>query len=204
MRVNVNVLNDTIQGRDGKAPYIGENGHWYVWDNDSETWVDSGVWAGNGPTIVEVIWNSDRSLTFFFGDGTRYTTPPLNGIDGNKIVYWTDSDKTLRPEGYDGEGIWHISDTGYSVMTSSTFPYGFPSKGDFIITKGGCLLKCTSTSTIGIRESFEWVCVANLNGESTVGDEITVKRLNVTEHASIVGLAFREVDVNGVTHLRLE
>lgn len=33
-------------GPDGHSPYIGQNGHWYVWDSSTGAYVDSGVSAG--------------------------------------------------------------------------------------------------------------------------------------------------------------
>ena len=33
-------------GADGHSPYIGVNGHWYVWDTNTSAFVDSGVSAG--------------------------------------------------------------------------------------------------------------------------------------------------------------
>ena len=205
MLVNVNVLNDGIQGRDGQAPYIGENGHWYVWDNDTEQFVDSGVWAGNGPTIVDVIANPDKSFTFFFGDGTNYTTPSLKGADGNKIVYWTDNDKSYVPEGYDEEGIWHSATMGETQLRSTnSWPYGYPEVGDFIATKGGEILICTARGQLGFFESATWKCLANLNGDLTRADEFTIDKLFVNEYASIVGFVFKELVIDGVTHFRVE
>ena len=32
-------------GTDGKSPYIGENGNWYVYNDLTQTWVDTGVRA---------------------------------------------------------------------------------------------------------------------------------------------------------------
>jgi len=204
MLVNVNVLNDGIQGRDGEAPYIGENGHWYVYDNETNQWIDSGVWAGNGPTISEVYVNADKSITFYFGDGTNYTTPSLKGADGNKIVYWTYDNKALYPEGYDPEGVYHPASFGEVQLFASQFPDGYPEEGDYIVTKGGALLRCTARGYLGFFESASWRCVANFNGSATMGDEFTVNRLFATDYANIVGLMFKEVVIGGVTHFRIE
>ena len=55
-------------GADGETPYIGENQNWWVWDVDTEDYVDSGVSAEGKP-------------------GQKGDTP-VRGVD-----YWTDADK---------------------------------------------------------------------------------------------------------------
>lgn len=200
MLINVNVLNDGIQGRDGEAPYIGENGHWYVWDNDTEQWVDSGVWAGNGPTIVDCIVNADKSITFFFGDGTSYTTPSLKGADGNKIVYYTNNAKNYMEEGYDGEGIYHSATMLHVQLTPQRFPQGYPNTGDYVVTRGGCLFYCNNRSMM----YADLVCYANMNGNITKLNELTIDKLFVNNYASIVGFVFKEVVIDNVVHFRIE
>ena len=62
-------------GTPGKQPIIGENKNWYIWDSESERYVDSGVCAEGKD-------GSDGS------DGKDGYTP-VKGKD-----YWTESDKT--------------------------------------------------------------------------------------------------------------
>lgn len=204
MLINVQMLNDGLRGRDGKSPYIGDNGHWFTWDDEAEEWIDTGVIAGTGPTITEVYVNPDYSITFFFSDGTSYTTPPIKGVDGTKIIYWTDSTKNYEVEGIDDEGVYHTASTGSNTMYEEEFPYGYPEEGDYIVTKGGCVLRCIAVNSSGVLPVFDWVCVANLNGTATIGNEFTVPTLYVTGYANIVGFIFREVVIDGVTHFRLE
>ncbi len=201
MRVNVNVLNDTIRGRDGISPYIGENNHWYVWDPQTDSFVDTGVYAGQGPTITDCYVNPDYTITYYFGDGTSFTTPSIRGADGNKIVYWTEERKDILPEGYDEQGIHHSAAIGRVQLTPAKFPNGYPKAGDYIITKGGALLYCTRCD--GVVWCY-WECVANFNGSATSGDEFTVNRLYAMNYANLAGLTFREVEINGVKHVVLE
>ncbi len=83
-----------------KAPYIGENGNWFVWDSQMKTFVDTGVFA-TGPEGPRGIQGTpgvrgEKGETGAVGaDG--YT--PQRGID-----YWTDEDKT-EIKGYVDEAI---------------------------------------------------------------------------------------------------
>lgn len=43
--VNVPPVSGLIKGRDGYSPYIGENGTWIYWNDESREWVDTGVKA---------------------------------------------------------------------------------------------------------------------------------------------------------------
>lgn len=40
--VNVNVKN-FVPGKPGKSPYIGDNGHWFYYDEQTDQWLDSGT-----------------------------------------------------------------------------------------------------------------------------------------------------------------
>ena len=39
---------DGKNGTDGKSPYIAENGNWVVWDDETKTYIDTGISASGG------------------------------------------------------------------------------------------------------------------------------------------------------------
>lgn len=52
-------IKDEKARESGKSPYIGENGNWYVWDDDAGAYADTGVSAGGGGSGVAL----DETLT---------------------------------------------------------------------------------------------------------------------------------------------
>ena len=206
MLINVNVLDQFIRGEDGKSPYIGENGNWFIYNDDTGEWEDSGISPSAGGGIKDCIVNPDFTITFVFNDGTSYTTPSIKGADAKQIVYCIWDDRSLIPEGYDEDGIYREASQIIVPMTTDYFPEGYPNKGDYLMTRGGVYLIVTDRDDNDGDMSY--LCyattLANLNGNPTSSDEFTVQRLYAPTYANIVGLQFTEVVINGVTHLRLE
>lgn len=71
-----------------KAPYIGTNGHWYVWDATNNQYVDTNVNAtgDDGKGIVSTTKTSTSgkvdTYTILYTDGTTDTFTVTNGEDG--------------------------------------------------------------------------------------------------------------------------
>lgn len=71
-----------------KAPYIGANGHWYVWDATNNQYVDTNINAtgpaGNGIASVAKTGSSGKvdTYTITFTDGTTFSYTVTNGEDG--------------------------------------------------------------------------------------------------------------------------
>ena len=86
-----------FKGEDGKTPYVGNDGYWYI--NGASTGVKA---QGNdGKGISSVAKTSTNGLvdtyTITFTDGTKTTYTVTNGKDGYTPVkgtdYWTNADK---------------------------------------------------------------------------------------------------------------
>jgi len=62
------------------------DGNWYVWDVDSQVYVDTGVKAtgDTGAGINSITSNTDGSLTITLDNGQSVTTAPLKGDKGDK------------------------------------------------------------------------------------------------------------------------
>lgn len=77
-----------------KAPVIGENGNWWVWNSVQEAYVDTGKQAKGDPgkgiasfTVVESQEDdADNVVTVTFTDGTTETFNVKNGKTGNGIA----------------------------------------------------------------------------------------------------------------------
>lgn len=95
--VALKTLIDTLTGDlsliDMSRPYIGENGHWYEWDNDLKKFVDSGVLAKG--TSVTHSWDG-TTLIITSANGT--SSADLKGEQGVSGVYVGSGE---MPEGYD-------------------------------------------------------------------------------------------------------
>lgn len=62
------------------------DGHWYVWDVDTEAFVDTGVESTGeqGVGIANIVHNDDHTLTITLTNGETYTTDPVKGDKGDK------------------------------------------------------------------------------------------------------------------------
>ena len=62
------------------------DGHWYVWDVDTEAFVDTGVESTGeqGIGIANIVHNDDHTLTITLTNGETYTTDPVKGDKGDK------------------------------------------------------------------------------------------------------------------------
>lgn len=114
------------------APYIGENGNWYDFDEESGEYVDTGVKAAGtkgspgdkgdpGAGIVETQWNSDGTITYTYSDGSTFKTPYLKGEPG--------SPGSPGKPGKNGNGIkstrWNADGTvTYTYDDGTTFTTG--------------------------------------------------------------------------------
>lgn len=97
-------------GRDGHSPYIGDNGHWYEWDDATQQFVDT-VTEAQGPQGVN-------------GE------PGTDGTDG-KSAY-----EIAVDHGYSGtETEWLASLKGAKGDTGETGPQGNPgSSVDYVFS----------------------------------------------------------------------
>lgn len=80
-------------------PYIGSNGHWYVWDTNTSAFVDSGVDASITVDIADITMIAEGSQPYVTNTGTD-TDPVFH-------LYLPRS-----PKGDTGNGIANIAKTG--------------------------------------------------------------------------------------------
>ena len=112
-----------------KAPYIGNNGNWYVYDFSADAYVDTGVDAtgetGNGIASVTKTGTSGLvdTYTITYTDGSTSTFTVTNGQDG--------------APGVAGNGIVSITKTGTSGLVDTyTITYTNGSTSTFTVTNG--------------------------------------------------------------------
>jgi len=111
------------------GPYIGANGHWYVWNNSEGVYVDTQVVAeGEDGVGISSITKTGTSglvdtytITFTNGQTTTFTV--TNGEDGT--------------DGTDGVGISSITKTGTSGNVDTyTITYTDSTTSTFTVTNG--------------------------------------------------------------------
>ena len=93
---DVSELADKLEEMTANPPYIGANGNWYIWDTNSDAYVDSGVDAsititvgtvtslapGSTPTVVNVGTSTDPIFNFGIPQGAQ-GTPGLGDMDSS-------------------------------------------------------------------------------------------------------------------------
>lgn len=115
---NVTEWLESLKGRDGTSPYIGDNNNWFIYDDEAGEFVDSGVnahgsidpsdvvkdWNINDPTdpryvanrthyAIEAGYAQIKNVKFAFAGGGRGTTPQLTYLD-----FWVDGRPDLMFE----------------------------------------------------------------------------------------------------------
>ena len=140
----------SIKGEDGKTPYIGNNGHWWVGDKD--TGVVAAGKDGVSITVVAKIGTEGNVDTYriFFSDNTYFDFTIKNGTDGKDGK--DGKDGTDGKDGIDGKD-------GASVL----FGYGIPSsdKG-----KNGDSYIDLDSWNYYVKAGDNWVKQGNLHGEA--------------------------------------
>lgn len=68
-------LADKLEEMTANPPYIGANGNWYVWDTQTEAYVDSGIDASITVTIQEIIMLAYNATPYVTNTGTQ--TDPI-------------------------------------------------------------------------------------------------------------------------------
>lgn len=58
--MKVGIRPAVYRGESGKAPMIGEDGYWYVWNSSTEEWENTGVYGQGGTTDYEAMQNKPR------------------------------------------------------------------------------------------------------------------------------------------------
>lgn len=58
--VEVGINPAAYVGKPGKSPKIGEDGYWYIWDNETNDWVNTEVFARGGISDYEDLTNKPK------------------------------------------------------------------------------------------------------------------------------------------------
>ena len=106
-------------------PYIGANGNWYVWDANTQEFVDSGVDASISVTLAEVVMINTEDDPYVTNTGTP--TDPIFHL--------------YIPRGETGIGIVGISKTSSSGLVDTyTITYTDGNTSTFTVTNGAGML----------------------------------------------------------------
>lgn len=105
-------------GEAGKSPVIGQNGNWFLWDEETEQYVDSGYKAAgtNGVGFQSVSSQQDGTLVILLTDGNTVTIDlNHNHPQYTKCVYL--EDEYDYPEDPEDDVLYLIDENGvHSVV----------------------------------------------------------------------------------------
>jgi hypothetical protein len=94
-------------------PYIGQNGHWWTWDTDTNQYVDSGVDAGVSVTV-------GSTTTLPAGSDATVTN---SGTDTDPILNFGIPQGETGQDGADGVGVPSGGTTGQVLKKKSGTDY---------------------------------------------------------------------------------
>lgn len=125
-------LEARLEAMTENPPYIGENGHWYIWDTDTGAYVDSGIDAS---ITVEI-----ADITMLDPSATPYVTN--TGTDTDPIFH------LYIPRGQSGKGISSIAKTSTSgYVDTYTITYTDGTTTTYTVTNGRNTDQVTSLPT---------------------------------------------------------
>ena len=104
-----------------KTPYIGDNGNWFVWDNDKNAFSDSGIEAGGR---FRVTWAEEELLNEDMGvDFKNYNNGVVTNEGSNKIIGLIEGQRyQIGVKYYDTESL-AFSDFAYAECDEEGNPF---------------------------------------------------------------------------------
>lgn len=129
-------LYEAMENLSKYPPYIGANGNWYVWDTNTNAYVDSGV---------------DASITVEIADVTMlaYGAAPYITNTG------TDTDPVFHLFIPRAAGITGITKTGTSGLVDTyTVTFQDGNTATFTVTNGKSIVSITKTATSGLVDTY--------------------------------------------------
>ena len=154
-------LEARLEAMTENPPYIGANGHWYIWDTDEGAYVDSGIDAS---ITVEI-----ADITMLDPSATPYVTN--TGTDTDPVFH------LFIPRGQPGKGISNIAKTGTSgYVDTYTITYTDGTTTTYTVTNGrntdqmpsiptasaslvGTIYQYVGASTSSYTHGFYYECV---------------------------------------------
>ena len=82
----------------GKVPFVGENGNWFAWEGNGETFYDTGVKAQAGATVYYGKNPPDEADVWIDPDGESSMSAPYIGENGNWYTFDEES-QTFKDSG---------------------------------------------------------------------------------------------------------
>lgn len=168
-------------GTDGKSPYIGENKNWYIYNDLTHTWIDTGVRA-------EGIKGADGTNGLDGKDG--YT--PIKGTD-----YFTPAD--IASLGINPTIITDLSATTQTVTLTNNTEYRYGTLTSLAITWTTSDIRCSMAFTGGAGVTFSITAGTKIVGTDVIDNVFTPV---VNKHYNL-GFEFdgvnRTVYVSGVS-----
>lgn len=149
------------------TPYIGANGNWYIWNNTTGAYVDTGVDASITVAIADITMLAPDQAPYVTNTGT--STDPVFHL--------------FLPR---GKGISNIAKTSTTGLTDFyTITYSDGATTSFSVTNGNGISGISKTSTSGLTDTYT---ISYTNGTSTTFKVKNGKGIGSIEKTGTSGL----------------
>lgn len=129
-------LAEKLEEMTANPPYIGANGNWYVWDTQTEAYVDSGIDASITVTIADITMLSPNATPYVTNTGT--STDPIFHL--------------FIPQ---GKAVSNIAKTGTSgLIDTYTITYNDGTTTTYTITNGKGIASLYKTGSSGLTDVY--------------------------------------------------
>ena len=129
-------LAEKLEEMTANPPYIGANGNWYIWDTQTEAYVDSGIDASITVTIADITMLSPNATPYVTNTGT--STDPIFHL--------------FIPK---GKAVSNIAKTGTSGLVDTyTITYNDGTTTTYTITNGKGIASLYKTGSSGLTDVY--------------------------------------------------
>ena len=155
----------------GKVPFVGENGNWFAWEGNGETFYDTGVRAQSGATVYYGKNPPAEADIWIDPDGESSMSAPYIGENGNWYTFDEES-QTFKDSGKpsvdeDVREMLNImrSDVEYNRMLINNLNDNAVSKRSYVTIYGGAdnWTAEAVTNEVGETVGYRYGQVVNVN-----------------------------------------
>lgn len=180
-------LVEALELMTANPPYIGANGHWYVWDTDTSQYVDSGVDASISVQIADITMLNYGTAPYVTNTGTdtdpvfHLFIPKAAGVSSvtkTSTSGLVDTYTITFEDGTTGTFTVTNGENGHVIYNGSGTAMAQRSKLKF----GGGLKVTDDTDTTVVTDGVWTTPVACLTGDTTV----TITDANITTGSTVI------------------
>lgn len=191
-------LVEAMENLSKHPPYIGSNGNWWVWDVETNQYIDSGIDASITVTIADITMIEPSATPYVTNTGTNTDpifhlyipraagissitkTSTAGLVDTYTISFESGTSTTFNV--VNGRGITTIAKTATEGLTDTyTITYNDGTSMTYNVTNGRGIVSITKTATVGYTDTYTITYNDGTtsefyvhNGKSGSGSNITV------------------------------